>query len=124
MDIWNSCCFAYWNKSDEFQWFLHQKIEENQLWEWIEKKKVQQVEIINNSEVKVYINKKYANDPEFTYNGKNKNNYQYSFEIPKDYSAELYQKLLERAQENKKKAYLMKIISRLIQELKKISEEK
>ena len=85
-----------------FNGFYTKKIEENQLWEWIEKKKVQQVEIINNSEVKVYINKKYANDPEFTYNGKNKNNYQYSFEIPKDYSAELYQKLLERAQENKK----------------------
>ena len=85
-----------------FNGFYTKKIEENQLWEWIEKKKVQQVEIINNSEVKVYINKKYANDPEFTNNGKNKNNYQYSFEIPKDYSAELYQKLLERAQENKK----------------------
>tara|TARA_Y100000813_G_scaffold87418_1_gene61997 strand:+ start:801 stop:2804 length:2004 start_codon:yes stop_codon:yes gene_type:complete len=85
-----------------FNGFYTKKIEENQLWEWIEKKKVQQVEIINNSEVKVYINKKYVNDPEFTNNGKNKNNYQYSFEIPKDYSAELYQKLLERAQENKK----------------------
>ena len=85
-----------------FNGFYTKKIEENQLWEWIEKKKVKQVEIINNSEVKVYINKKYVNDPEFTNNGKNKNNYQYSFEIPKDYSAELYQKLLERAQENKK----------------------
>ena len=51
-----------------FNGFYTKKIEENQLWEWIEKKKVQQVEIINNSEVKVYINKKYANDPEFTNN--------------------------------------------------------
>ena len=30
-----------------------------------DREKVQQVEIINNSEVKVYINKKYANDPEY-----------------------------------------------------------
>ena len=84
-----------------FNGFYTKKIEETKLWEWIEKKKCNKLKssIIL---VKVYINKKYANDPEFTYNGKNKNNYQYSFEIPKDYSAELYQKLLERAQENKK----------------------
>ena len=41
-----------------FNGFYTKKIEENQLWEWIDKQKVQQVEIINNSEVKVYINKK------------------------------------------------------------------
>ena len=81
--------------------FTPKKIEENQLWEWIDKQKVQQVEIVNNSEVKVYINKKYINDPEFTNNGKNRNNYQYSFEIPKDHSSELYQKLLDRARKNK-----------------------
>ena len=80
--------------------FYTKKIEENQLWEWIDKQKVQQVEIINNSEVKVYINKKNINDPEFTNNGKNRN-YQYSFEIPKDHSSELYQKLLDRARKNK-----------------------
>ena len=84
-----------------FNGFYTKKIEENQLWEWIEKQKVQQVEIVNNSEVKVYINKKYINDPEFTNNGKNRNNYQYSFEIPKDHSSELYQKLLDRARKNK-----------------------
>ena len=83
-----------------FNW-INKKIEENQLWEWIDKQKVQQVEIVNNSEVKVYINKKYINDPEFTNNGKNRNNYQYSFEIPKDHSSELYQKLLDRARKNK-----------------------
>ena len=84
-----------------FNGFYTKKIEENQLWEWIDKQKVQQVEIVNNSEVKVYINKKYINDPEFTNNGKNRNNYQYSFEIPKDHSSELYQKLLDRARKNK-----------------------
>ena len=84
-----------------FNGFYTKKIEENQLWEWIEKQKVQQVEIVNNSEVKVYINKKYINDPEFTNNGKNRNNYQYSFEIPKDHSSELYQKLLDKARKNK-----------------------
>ena len=83
-----------------FNGFYTKKIEENQLWEWIDKQKVQQVEIINNSEVKVYINKKNINDPEFTNNGKNRN-YQYSFEIPKDHSSELYQKLLDRARKNK-----------------------
>ena len=45
-----------------FNGFYTKKIEENQLWEWIDKQKVQQVEIVNNSEVKVYINKKYIND--------------------------------------------------------------
>ena len=84
-----------------FNGFYTKKIEENQLWEWIDKQKVQQVEIVNNSEVKVYINKKYINDPEFTNNGKNRNNYQYSFEIPKDHSSELYQKLLDKARKNK-----------------------
>ena len=84
-----------------FNGFYTKKIEENQLWEWIEKQKVQQVEIVNNSEVKVYINKKYINDPEFTNNGKNRNNYHYSFEIPKDHSSELYQKLLDKARKNK-----------------------
>ncbi len=84
-----------------FNGFYTKKIEENQLWEWIEKQKVQQVEIINNAEVKVYINKKYLNDPEFTNNGKSRNNYQYSFEIPKDHSSDLYQKLLEKARKNK-----------------------
>ena len=84
-----------------FNGFYTKKIEENQLWEWIDKQKVQQIEIVNNSEVKVYINKKYINDPEFTNNGKNRNNYQYSFEIPKDHSSELYQKLLDRARKNK-----------------------
>ena len=44
-----------------FNGFYTKKIEENQLWEWIDKQKVQQVEIVNNSEVKVYINKKYIN---------------------------------------------------------------
>ena len=84
-----------------FNGFYTKKIEENQLWEWIDKQKVQQVEIVNNSEVKVYINKKYINDPEFTNNAKNRNNYQYSFEIPKDHSSELYQKLLDKARKNK-----------------------
>ena len=84
-----------------FNGFYTKKIEENQLWEWIDNQKVQQVEIVNNSEVKVYINKKYINDPEFTNNGKNRNNYQYSFEIPKDHSSELYQKLLDKARKNK-----------------------
>ena len=84
-----------------FNGFYTKKIEENQLWEWIDTQKVQQVEIVNNSEVKVYINKKYINDPEFTNNGKNRNNYQYSFEIPKDHSSELYQKLLDKARKNK-----------------------
>ena len=36
-----------------FNGFYTKKIEETQLWEWIDKQKVQQVEIVNNSEVKV-----------------------------------------------------------------------
>ena len=43
-------------------------INENKMWQWVDNKKVESIEIVNNSEVKVYIKLNNRNDPEFTSN--------------------------------------------------------
>ena len=85
----------------DFKGFSSNIIDENQLDEWISENKVQQIEIINNSEVVVTINKKYLNDAEFSNKGKRGNNLKYYFEIPDGHSSTLYQDLKKKAKENK-----------------------
>merc|ERR1712124_191547 len=86
----------------DFKGFSSNIIDENQLDEWISENKVQQIEIINNSEVVVTINKKYLNDAEFSNKGKRGNNLKYYFEIPDGHSSTLYQDLLNKSKEKKK----------------------
>ena len=80
-------------------------INENKMWQWIDNKKVKSIEIVNNSEVKVYIKLNNRNDPEFTSNSNQTAPKYFYFEIPKDYATQLYQKLLDKQSENQKKGF-------------------